>query len=143
MNIILLRAGIVIISLILAVAAYFLIFPKARPQKDGKVLWENYETIEKEVYGKTLTLVVADTPSRWQQGLMHVRKPFSYDGMIFTSQRAIPQVFWNMNTYEDLDVYWLRDGEIIGQSFLPSIEKNGMTTVSSPGPADTVIEVIR
>lgn len=137
------RLGIIILALIITVFVYFLLFPKSRPQKNGDVLWENYETIEQEVEGKTYTLVVADSRERWQQGLMHVRKPVPYDGMIFTSNHAVPQMFWNMNTFEDLDIYWLKDGEVIGKSFLPSIEKKGMTTVSSPGPADTVIEIIR
>jgi len=106
-------------------------------------LWEGYEVIEKEVEGEKMKLVVADTGARWQQGLMHIRKPVAFDGMIFTSKRAMPQMFWNMNTFEDIDIYWIRDGKIIGKSFLPSIEKKGMTTVASPGPADSVIEVLR
>lgn len=143
MQLLLIRVGIIILALILTLAVYFFLFPKSRPQKNGDALWENYETIEKEVDGQKFTLVIADTRAKWQQGLMHVRNPVPYDGMIFISDRAVPQVFWNMNTFEDLDIYWLRNDEIIGKSFLPSIEKKGMTTVSSPGPADTVIEVIR
>ncbi|MBP9691245.1 DUF192 domain-containing protein, partial [Candidatus Woesebacteria bacterium] len=127
----------------ITVLVYLYLFPRSRPNKNGIPLWEGYEVIEKEVEGKKLKLVVAETSSQWQQGLMHVRKPVPFDGMIFTSTHAVPQVFWNMNTFEDLEVYWLRDGKIIGESFLPSIEKKGMTTVASPGRADTVIEVIR
>lgn len=100
--------------------------------------------MEYELEGKKFKLVIADTGARWQKGLMYVRKPVEgYDGMIFTSSHARPQVFWNMNTFEDLDVYWIRDGKVLGKSHLPSIESKGMKTVSSPGPADTVIEIIR
>ncbi len=130
-------------ALIITIVAYFFLFPQSRPQKDGRALWDDYEIIEKEVEGKTLRLIVADSPGRWQQGLMFVRKPVDFDGMIFISNTPKPHVFWNMNTFVDLDVYWLRKGEVVGKSYLPSIEKGGIKTVSSPGLADSVIEVIK
>lgn len=131
--------GLAIIGLLL-----YLAFQFYGTEKSKVPLWEGYDVIQYEIEGTKFSLVVADTASRWQKGLMYVRKPVQgFDGMIFTSKHATPQVFWNMNTFEDLDVYWIRDGKVLGKSLLPSIESKGMKTVSSPGPADTVIEIIR
>ncbi|QQS44267.1 DUF192 domain-containing protein [Candidatus Roizmanbacteria bacterium] len=128
---------------LLMVAVYRFYAQNFKAQKDGRALWDDYEVITKEVDGRELRLVVADTPERWQQGLMYVRKPADFDGMIFYFKTPQPQVFWNRNTFEDLDVYWMRKDKIIGKSMLPSVEKNGLKTVTSPGFIDTVIEVIR
>ncbi len=128
---------------LLMVAVYRFYAQNFKAQKDGRALWDDYEVITKEVDGRELRLVVADTPARWQQGLMYVRKPADFDGMIFYFNTPQPQVFWNRNTFEDLDVYWMRKDKIIGKSMLPSVEKNGLKTVTSPGFIDTVIEVIR
>lgn len=99
--------------------------------------------IEYELNGKKLNLVVAENAQEWHDGLMFVRKPVEFDGMIFRSQIPSVQVFWNKNTYVDLDIYWLRKDKVIGESFLPSIESGKLITVTSPGVVDTIIEVIR
>ena len=140
---ILVKIILIAVFLFLAFALYRFYNQNIKSQKDGRALWDDYEVITKEVNGKELKLVVADTPSRWQQGLMYVRKPVDFDGMIFYFKTPQPQVFWNRNTYEDLDVYWIQSENIIGTGKLPSVEKNGLRTVTSPGFIDTVIEVIR
>ncbi len=129
--------------LILAVSIYRFYIQNFKSQKDGRALWDDYKVITKEVEGKELKLVVADTPARFQQGLMFVRKPVDFDGMIFYFKTPQPQVFWNRNTFEDLDVYWFKNDKIIGKSVLPSVEKSGLKTIASPGFVDVVIEVIR
>lgn len=140
---ILLRVILALSMLFLIVTVYRFYIQNIRSQKDGTALWDDYEIITRDVEGKELKLVVADTPQRFQQGLMHVRKPVDYDGMIFFFKSSQPQVFWNRNTFEDLDVYWIKNDKVIGKSMLPSVEKEGLKTVSSPGFVDTVIEVIR
>ncbi|MDP4011968.1 MAG: DUF192 domain-containing protein, partial [Candidatus Roizmanbacteria bacterium] len=88
---------------------------------------------------------IADTPDHMQQGLMFVRKPTEgFDGMVFRFPDKQSRTFWNKNTLEDLQLYWMADGEVIGTSDLPSIEKSvSIVTVSSPAPADTVVEIIK
>src|SRR3989338_4541345 len=96
------------------------------------------------VEGKELKFVVADNPARFEKGLMFVRKPVDFDGMYFKFPDKQEQHFWNMNTFEDLDLYWYNDDKLLGKSFLPSIEKSKNTlTASSPGEVNIVIEVIR
>src|SRR3989344_5596943 len=76
-----------------------------------------------------------------QQQVMDYRQLDGVDGMIFIFPQAELRTFWNKNTYLDLQIYWLRNHQIIGQSFLPSIERSKeYIYVRSPGPVDTVIE---
>ena len=91
-------------------------------------------------------LLVADSPAKWEYGLMNVKSKkdiCGHDGMIFTFPIAMPQTFWNKNTLVDLDIYWMNGEKKIGQSQLPAITKSGLTTVSSPEAVDRVVEIIR
>ena len=100
-------------------------------------------TIPYTLEGKQYMLLEAKTPQEWEKGLMNVRELDNADGMIFIFLDKKTRSFWNKNTYVDLDVYWLNDDEVIGKSFLSSIEKNGIVYVTSPGPANKVKELIR
>jgi len=95
---------------------------------------------------ETLKLLVADTPIKWERGLMYVRSKQDIggkDGMLFTFPESAPRMFWNKNTVTDLTLIWMNQGKEIGRSNLPSIEKSKeIVTVSSPSEADTVIELL-
>lgn len=112
-----------------------------------KIKLESYKTTNYQLLSTNYRLLVADTPEKWQRGLMFVRSKKDIDGldgMIFVFTDSTSQRFWNKNTFADLDLYWIQDGEILGQTLLPSIEKSGKTiTVSSPAPVNTVIELLR
>lgn len=106
--------------------------------------WENYETTSLEIEGKTYSLLVADTPAKSQKGLMFVKKPTDVQGMIFKYHDTSTRFFWNKNTFVDLQLIWMNEGEVVGKSDLPSIEKSKtIVTVQSPRPADTVVEIIQ
>jgi uncharacterized membrane protein (UPF0127 family) len=78
------------------------------------------------------------------RGLMNVKKPVDFDGMIFLFPEKNYRTFWNKNTYLDLDVYWLDNEEVVGKDNLPSIEKTKeIFTISSPKPVDRVVEIVR
>lgn len=112
-----------------------------RTEAESQV-WKGYEVMNKSLNGKELELLIADTPEKRQKGLMNISKLDDYDGMIFLFNEASVQTFWNMNTLLDLDVYWLKGDVVVGKSYLPSITKSGkVITVTSPRPADTVIEL--
>jgi len=94
--------------------------------------------------GNPLLLKIADEPKKWEQGLMFVRKPVDFDGMIFIFPDKQIRYFWNKNTFVDLDIYWLDDDKIVGKDFLPSIEKTKeIYTITSSVPVNKVIEVIK
>jgi poly-gamma-glutamate capsule biosynthesis protein CapA/YwtB (metallophosphatase superfamily)/uncharacterized membrane protein (UPF0127 family) len=97
-----------------------------------------------ELENKVYLLREAKTPEEWQKGLMFVKKPVDYDGMIFIFPDKQIRSFWNQNTFLDLEVYWLDDDKIIGKDKLESIEKTKIVkTIQSPGPVNKVIELIQ
>ncbi len=64
------------------------------------------------------------------------------DGMMFLFPDKKVRSFWNKNTFMDLRLYWLDNNVIIGESFLPSIEKSKeIITVISPKEVNKVIEL--
>lgn len=99
--------------------------------------------ISYSVQGKKYILLTAKTPQEWEKGLMYVRKLDNADGMIFIFPGKEVRSFWNKNTYLDLDLYWIDDDKVIGKSFLPSVEKQGIATVTSLSPVNKVIEIAR
>jgi len=104
----------------------------------------NSNLISYKLGGKNYLLKTAKTPEEWQKGLMFVRKPINYDGMIFIFPDKQIRSFWNKNTFVDLDVYWLDDDKIIGKDSLESIEKTKeIKIIQSPAPVNKVIEIIR
>jgi uncharacterized membrane protein (UPF0127 family) len=97
-----------------------------------------------ELGNKTYLLREAKTPEEWQKGLMFVKKPVDYDGMIFIFPDKQIRSFWNKNTFVDLDVYWLKDDKIVGKDKLESIEKTkNIKIIQSTLPVNKVIEIIR
>ncbi len=107
----------------------------------------DYEIIDYQIQSKNYRLLVADTPSKWEQGLMYVRSTSDIrgaDGMIFLFNDASVKSFWNKNTVSDLDVYWILDDAVVGTGFLPSIEKsNSLVTISSPKGVNKVVEIVK
>ena len=109
-------------------------------------LWNpnQQQVMEYPLNGIKKKFLVAKTAEEWKKGLMDYRQLDGVDGMIFIFPQAELRTFWNKNTYLDLQIYWLRNHQIIGQSFLPSIERSKeYIYVRSPGPVDTVIEEVK
>lgn len=105
---------------------------------------KNKEAVIYRLGNKNYCLLVADSSKKWTTGLMGYKKPIDFDGMIFIFPNKGIQRFWNMNTYLDLDIYWLDDEKIVGKSFLPSIERSKeIIYISSPRKANKVIEIIK
>ena len=111
---------------------------------EDHALWDDYTVTTMDIQGQTYRLVVADTPQKWEQGLMYLREPSEdFDGMVFQFVGSTSHTFWNKNTYLDLKLYWMQDDRVVGESNLPAIDSsNTVRTVQSPGPVDTVVEII-
>ncbi len=104
--------------------------------------YPNLSVMSYTIQNKTYKLLVADTQAKWEKGLMFYRVLNEVDGMIFLFPDSAPRTFWNQNTLMDLKLLWINNDKVIGQSDLPSIEKSQqIVTVSSPGPANKVIEL--
>ncbi len=95
---------------------------------------------------KTYKLLKATTPSQWQKGLMFYKNKNELngaDGMIFIFPDKNYRIFWNKNTYLDLDVYWINDNKIVGKDFLPSIDKTKeIYTIFSKEKVNKVVELV-
>lgn len=101
------------------------------------------KTIPYILKGKKYELLVASTPQEWEKGLMFYRKLDGADGMIFIFPDKKVRSFWNKNTLIDLRLYWLDNDMVIGESYLPSIEKSkDIVIVTSPGKANKVVELV-
>jgi len=97
-----------------------------------------------ELENRVYLLKEAKNEEEWQKGLMFVKKPVDYDGMIFIFPDKKIRTFWNQNTFVDLEIYWLDDEKIIGKDKLESIkETKNPKIIQSPYPVNKVIEIIK
>jgi len=144
------RSSVYIIAIVVVMVGLLLLQIFSSGESDKKKvsnygLWENYKVENLNIEGTDYKVVVADTPQNREKGLMFVRdRTEEFDGMVFRFQDQETRNFWNKNTFVDLKLYWMLDGEVIGTSDLPSIERSQeIVTVLSSGPADTVVEIIQ
>jgi len=109
--------------------------------------FSKYNVTSYMLHATNYKLLIADTPEKWERGLMYVKSKEDIgglDGMIFTFTDSQLRTFWNKNTLSHLTLYWIQNKEVVGISDLPSITETGtITTVSSPSPANAVIELIK
>ncbi|MCX6732811.1 MAG: DUF192 domain-containing protein [Candidatus Roizmanbacteria bacterium] len=109
--------------------------------------FSDYKTTTYQALGKNYRLLIAETPEKWERGLMYVKNKAdiqNLDGMMFNFSNSETRMFWNKNTLSHLTLYWVNKGKVVGTSDLPSITETGtITTVSSPSPADRVIEIMK
>lgn len=107
--------------------------------------WDGYETTTRELEGRTVTLLVADNSDKRKRGLMFIRELPGFDGMLFTFDGASAErSFWNKNTFVNLRIYWINNGEVIGTDDLPSVEESEeVVTINSPAAVTEVIELIQ
>lgn len=84
----------------------------------------------------------ARTPEEHARGLMYRDSLPENHGMLFVFPDTSLRNFWNKNTLIPLDIIWIREGRVVGISYLPKANETGAAvTVSSPEPADHVLEV--
>ena len=118
----------------------FIIFTQQQKNKETK----GFTTTNYKILTNKYKLLIADTPEKWEKGLMNFRKPVNFDGMMFIFPNKQVRTFWNKNTYMDLDIYWMEEGNIVGKTSLPSIEESGkVVTVNSEKEVDKAIEIIK
>ncbi|MCR4277275.1 MAG: DUF192 domain-containing protein [Candidatus Roizmanbacteria bacterium] len=93
---------------------------------------------------KNYCLLTANNFQEWEKGLMNIKKPVNFDGMIFIFPDKQIRTFWNKNTYMDLDLYWMDEDKVVGKSLLQNINKSKkILTVESKEKVNKVVELIR
>jgi uncharacterized membrane protein (UPF0127 family) len=142
------RTTIIILLFVVVCFASFSTFKRSYTtvQASCKTHHDTYDVKKVTIDSKNFNVLVADSPAKWEYGLMNVKSKqdiCGHDGMTFTFPIAMPQTFWNKNTFVDLDIYWMNGEKKVGQSKLPSITKSGLTTVSSPEAVDGVVEIFQ
>lgn len=65
---------------------------------------------EIKLAGRPWTVAVADTPERWQTGLMGVENLGDLDGMLFVFPQSISGGFWMKDTLIPLDIAFFEAG---------------------------------
>jgi len=131
----------VLIGLIVVILILFGIFSLVNHQT-SEDKYKNFAKINYQIESRNLKLLVADTPEKWERGLMFFRKLDGVDGTIFIFPNKQYRTFWNKNTFMNLDILWIDGDKVVGKSYLPSIEKSKeIVTVKSSKPADKVIEI--
>ncbi|MCS7152105.1 MAG: DUF192 domain-containing protein [Endomicrobia bacterium] len=135
------KKKILIFVPILVIVILFILFVK-------KLLQPEFKIVRYELNGKIYSLYLADTPRKWEQGLMYKKRDDllrkGIDGMLFVFPDVKQRMFYNKNTYVDLDIYWIKDDKIIDKTFLPSIKTSGrIVYILSPGEVDKVVELLR
>lgn len=64
--------------------------------------------------GRPWTVAVADTPERWQAGLMGVEELGDLEGMLFVFPESISGSFWMKDTLIPLDIaFFEADGVLV------------------------------
>ena len=107
-----------------------------------KTTYKDFKIISYSLNGKRLNLLVADTPQKWEKGLMYYKKLQGVDGIIFLFPDKQYRTFWNKNTLMDMDLYWLDNDSVVGKDFLPSIDiSKKIVVVNSPKAVNKVIEL--
>ncbi len=120
--------------LILLVVCCIILYNLSKPR---------FKIVEYTLEGKTYRLYLADTPKKWKYGLMYKKKLKDTDGMLFVFPTKEERVFYNKNTYLDLNIYWINDSSVVGKGYLPSIEKSKIVVyLPSKVKVDKVVELV-
>ncbi len=107
-------------------------------------LKHKHTVVEYMLEGKKYKLYLADQPKKWQRGLMYIKKLKDVDGMLFVFPQKTHHVFYNKNTYLDLDIYWINGDSVVGKGFLPSIKwSKKIVYLYSPCEVDKVVELVK
>jgi len=103
-----------------------------------------FTVVEYILEGKKYKLYVSDEQKKWQRGLMYIKNLKDVDGMLFVFPEKTHTVFYNKNTYLDLDVYWINGDSVVGRGFLPSIKwSKKIVYLYSPCEVDKVVELVK
>jgi uncharacterized membrane protein (UPF0127 family) len=108
------------------------------------IIKPHYDVVEYNLEGKKYRFYLSDNVDKWQRGLMYIKKLKDVDGLLFVFPERDYRVFYNKNTYLDIDIYWIDGSSVVGKNFLPSIKKSKkIIYITSPQKVDKVVELVR
>ncbi|MEK7657709.1 MAG: DUF192 domain-containing protein [Patescibacteria group bacterium] len=106
-------------------------------------LTDNSEKVVLNIDGRDYVLFMAKTALEKTRGLSGITELKGADGMIFYFEPVQKLIFWNKNTHLDLELIWMKSGEIVGRDFLPSEDEAGLIIKTSPEEVDLVVELVK
>lgn len=136
--------GLVILSICIVIGYGYIHSTSKNKLRTCNTHKGTYKVRTERIGKKSYNFLVADTPAKWEYGLMNIKSKkdiCGHDGMVFDFPIALPQTFWNKNTYLDLKVVWMNGDTVEGTSTLQSITSAGPQTVSSPVAVQKVVEL--
>ncbi|MFZ5438277.1 MAG: DUF192 domain-containing protein [Patescibacteria group bacterium] len=134
-----------IILLIIGLFVGVVIFIFAsRKQNFGLV--QDRQVISWQINKQKLRVEVVKTPESIAQGLGRRPSLEKADGMLFVFAEPVNPVFWMKDMRFAIDLYWIREGKIIGveRNLQPPLDLNDQEDLPkyySPGLVDMVLEI--
>ncbi len=123
---------LIILVLGLVAAGYFYYLKSPPGSWEEKVV---------SVDGRELSVKIADTREKREQGLRGVWTLGENEGMLFVFGEVKPVTIWNKDLGVDLDILWIKNFEVVAIASLPKADGSGTLTLDSPaGGVDMVIE---
>ena len=103
---------------------------------------DGFDTSQIRVGGQALSVAMADTPERRQQGLRSVESlPRGLEGMLFVFGESRPATFGMLDTLLPLDIWWFdADGRLVGATEMQPCPEEPCTAFASPGPVSWALE---
>lgn len=95
---------------------------------------------------KTYQVQIVTTPAEQAKGLSNIQHLATDEGMLFIFPKYSTPKFWMKDMRIPIDVYWIRDGQIVGveknlQPPTAGTQDKDLPTYSPPVPIDQVLEV--
>ena len=105
----------------------------------------DHSIVQWKIDGKNLNVEVVNTPESIELGLGG-RGSIEADGMLFVFDEPVQPVFWMEDMKFPIDLYWIKDGKIIGfeKNLQPPKnlnEQDDLPKYSFPGYVDMVLEI--
>jgi len=92
--------------------------------------------------GKTISVEIASSATRQEQGLSQRQSLAPDSGMLFVFAKYQTPKFWMKDMLFPLDIIWIRDREIVGyEQSLPPAGPNPLATYEPLRPVNYVLEV--
>ncbi|MCC6711656.1 MAG: DUF192 domain-containing protein [Candidatus Pacebacteria bacterium] len=102
------------------------------------------EVISWQLDGKSFKVKVVTNQASIEKGLGGIKEFVEADGMLFVFPGKTKPIFWMKGMQFAIDLYWIRDGQIIGveKNILPpESETTDLVKYYSPGEVDMVLEI--
>lgn len=89
----------------------------------------------------TLSVLVADTAAKRQQGLREIEALDGYDGMLFVFEESRPATFGMRDTLVPLDIWWFdSEGALLGGTEMAPCPDDSCVSYASPAPVMWALE---